>query len=156
MMVSMPVVVAVRMIMVFMMFMVFMVFMMFMVFIMLKVPMRRHRIGAAFRIERRLDDDDLGAEPRQKRFDRRVPAQPQPIGEDLYRHMAVAEIPGEPCERIEIARDEMPRALTATMAAEFARIFKALGFTYVTLDLEGFRSGSMNAMLAAESLTQPR
>ncbi|HEV2114357.1 MAG TPA: ATP-dependent sacrificial sulfur transferase LarE, partial [Terriglobales bacterium] len=40
--------------------------------------------------------------------------------------------------RIEIARDELPRALHPTMAAEFTRIFKALGFTYVTLDLEGF------------------
>ncbi|HYN15052.1 MAG TPA: ATP-dependent sacrificial sulfur transferase LarE [Terriglobales bacterium] len=49
--------------------------------------------------------------------------------------------------RLEIAPEEMPRALTPAMAAEFARIFKAFGFTYVTLDLEGFRSGSMNAML---------
>jgi uncharacterized protein len=38
------------------------------------------------------------------------------------------------------------------MAAEFARIFKALGFAYVTLDLEGFRSGSMNALLPAAEL----
>ena len=49
--------------------------------------------------------------------------------------------------RIEIAREELPRAMTMEMAAEFTRIFKALGFLYVTLDLEGFRSGSMNALL---------
>lgn len=49
--------------------------------------------------------------------------------------------------RVEIAREELDRALNPAMAAEFARIFKALGFTYVTLDLEGFRSGSMNALL---------
>lgn len=55
--------------------------------------------------------------------------------------------------RIEIAPDELPRALSAAMAAEFARIFKALGFAYVTLDLEGFRSGSMNAVLPVEILT---
>lgn len=54
--------------------------------------------------------------------------------------------------RIEIAADEMPRALTPAMAAEFTRTFKALGFLYVTLDLEGFRSGSMNALLPAASL----
>ena len=54
--------------------------------------------------------------------------------------------------RIEIARDELPRALNPEMAAEFTRIFKALGFAYVTLDLEGFRSGSMNAVLAVEKL----
>jgi uncharacterized protein len=49
--------------------------------------------------------------------------------------------------RIEIAREELPRALDQQMTVEFARIFKALGFTYVTLDLEGFRSGSLNALL---------
>jgi uncharacterized protein len=54
--------------------------------------------------------------------------------------------------RLEIARDELPRALTVEMANEFAVIFKALGFLYVTLDLEGFRSGSMNDMLPIDSL----
>lgn len=54
--------------------------------------------------------------------------------------------------RIEIAQDELPRALDPKMAAEFSRIFKALGFQFVTLDLEGFRSGSMNALLPAETL----
>ena len=49
--------------------------------------------------------------------------------------------------RIEIAREEMPRALTPEMAVKFTRIFKVLGFKFVTLDLEGFRSGSMNALL---------
>ena len=49
--------------------------------------------------------------------------------------------------RIEIAREDLPRALNPEMAVEFTHIFKALGFTYVTLDLEGFRSGSMNAVL---------
>jgi len=56
--------------------------------------------------------------------------------------------------RIEIARDELPRALSPEMADEFTRIFKALGFSYVTLDLEGFRSGSMNAGLPLEILTK--
>jgi len=56
--------------------------------------------------------------------------------------------------RIEIARDELARAMTLEMAAEFARTFTALGFAYVTLDLEGFRSGSMNALLPAESLAR--
>ena len=57
--------------------------------------------------------------------------------------------------RIEIARLELPRAMTPAMAAEFTRIFKALGFKYVTLDLEGFRSGSMNAILAIDNLRKP-
>jgi pyridinium-3,5-biscarboxylic acid mononucleotide sulfurtransferase len=54
--------------------------------------------------------------------------------------------------RIEIARDEMERALTPAMAAEFTAIFKALGFQFVTLDLEGFRSGSMNTLLPLQQL----
>jgi len=54
--------------------------------------------------------------------------------------------------RIEIAREELARALDPAMAAEFTRIFKALGFKFVTLDLEGFRSGSMNSLLPAEEL----
>jgi uncharacterized protein len=54
--------------------------------------------------------------------------------------------------RIEIAREELSRALTPEMAAEFTRIFKPLGFKFVTLDLEGFRSGSMNTLLPAETL----
>jgi pyridinium-3,5-biscarboxylic acid mononucleotide sulfurtransferase len=54
--------------------------------------------------------------------------------------------------RVEIAREELERALTAAMAAEFTRIFKGLGFKFVTLDLEGFRSGSMNSLLPADDL----
>ena len=56
--------------------------------------------------------------------------------------------------RIEIAKDELPGALTSTMASEFTRIFKALGFTFVTLDLEGFRSGSMNSLLPLDQLSR--
>jgi len=49
--------------------------------------------------------------------------------------------------RIEIARDELERALTLEMAHCFTSIFKALGFKYVTLDLEGYRQGSLNEVL---------
>ena len=56
--------------------------------------------------------------------------------------------------RIEIAADEMSRALASEMAAEFTRIFKDLGFKFVTLDLEGFRSGSMNSLLPASQLAR--
>lgn len=54
--------------------------------------------------------------------------------------------------RIEISPEELPRALDPAMAAQFTKIFKALGFKFVTLDLEGFRSGSMNALLPAVDL----
>lgn len=49
--------------------------------------------------------------------------------------------------RIEIAPAELPKALTPEMAAAFTAIFKPLGFHYVTLDLEGYRQGSLNAAI---------
>ncbi len=49
--------------------------------------------------------------------------------------------------RIEIAPEELERAMNPAMARQFAAIFKALGFHYVTLDLEGYRQGSLNAVL---------
>jgi len=49
--------------------------------------------------------------------------------------------------RIEIAPQELPKALTADMAQKFTAIFKPLGFHYVTLDLEGYRQGSLNEPL---------
>ena len=48
---------------------------------------------------------------------------------------------------LEIAREEMARALSLDMAQRFTSIFKALGFKYVTLDLEGYRQGSLNEVL---------
>ena len=43
--------------------------------------------------------------------------------------------------------DLVERAMTADMARQFTAIFKPLGFHYVTLDLEGYRQGSLNAVL---------
>jgi uncharacterized protein len=58
--------------------------------------------------------------------------------------------------RIEIAKDELPRALTPENAQAFSAIFKPLGFLYVTLDLEGYRQGSLNAALPAIVKTAPQ
>ena len=49
--------------------------------------------------------------------------------------------------RIEIAEDELPRALDARMAQRMSAALKALGFKYVSLDLEGYRTGSLNESL---------
>jgi len=49
--------------------------------------------------------------------------------------------------RIEIAKDELARALTPEMARAFVEIFKPLGFHYVTIDLEGYRQGSLNSVI---------
>ena len=49
--------------------------------------------------------------------------------------------------RVEIAPDELPRALTPEMAAAINARLKSIGFLYVSLDLEGYRQGSLNAAL---------
>jgi len=46
--------------------------------------------------------------------------------------------------RIEIARDEMARALEPETAAAIVRALKAAGYKYVSLDLQGYRMGSLN------------
>jgi len=52
--------------------------------------------------------------------------------------------------RIEVGRDELQKALNLEMAGTLTELFKRLGFKYVTLDLEGYRLGSLNEVLAPE------
>jgi uncharacterized protein len=49
--------------------------------------------------------------------------------------------------RVEIARPDLPRALTIETLDQITAALKPLGFTYVTLDTQGYRSGSMNDAL---------
>ena len=49
--------------------------------------------------------------------------------------------------RVEIAPEEMPRAMSPEMAASISARLKAAGFAYVALDLEGYRQGSLNEAL---------
>jgi uncharacterized protein len=55
--------------------------------------------------------------------------------------------------RVEIARTELPRALTMEMLDAITTALKQEGFQYVTLDTAGFRSGAMNEILPVEMLT---
>jgi uncharacterized protein len=54
----------------------------------------------------------------------------------------------EKLARVEISLEELPRAMAPEMAAAIAARLKAAGFTYVALDLEGYRQGSLNESLA--------
>ena len=49
--------------------------------------------------------------------------------------------------RIEIAPEELPRALKMNLEQTLAERFQQLGFTSVTLDPQGYRQGSLNAAL---------
>jgi uncharacterized protein len=52
-----------------------------------------------------------------------------------------------PIARLEIGRDEMPRALEPEIADAIDRALRALGYQHVTLDLRGYRLGSLNDAL---------
>jgi uncharacterized protein len=56
--------------------------------------------------------------------------------------------------RVEIARNELPRALSMEMMDAITAALKQAGFQYVTLDCTGFRSGSLNAILPVEVLAR--
>jgi pyridinium-3,5-biscarboxylic acid mononucleotide sulfurtransferase len=55
--------------------------------------------------------------------------------------------------RIEIAREDLHRALSLPIFEKITAAIKPLGFLYVTIDTEGYRSGSMNDVLPASSIT---
>jgi uncharacterized protein len=74
-------------------------------------------------------------------------------GEEILREFGFREFRvrhHDQLVRIEIAPAEMDRVLRKDLVAELARRFRELGFKYVTLDLEGFRSGSMNEVLGPQ------
>ncbi len=54
--------------------------------------------------------------------------------------------------RIEVPLEELPGLAVPEVRDELVRVFRELGFKFVTLDLEGFRSGSLNVLIAPESL----
>ncbi|MGP0065526.1 MAG: hypothetical protein ACLQGP_18220 [Isosphaeraceae bacterium] len=54
--------------------------------------------------------------------------------------------------RIEVPLDDLPRLVDLDVRGELIAAFRALGFKFVTLDLEGFRSGSFNNVIPVESL----
>jgi uncharacterized protein len=54
--------------------------------------------------------------------------------------------------RIEVSPNDLPRLVELELRGELIATFRSLGFKFVTLDLEGFRSGSMNSVIPVESL----
>jgi len=56
--------------------------------------------------------------------------------------------------RIEVPAEEISRLLDDEVRTKIVAHLKSLGFTYVTLDLQGYRTGSMNEVLAADIKNQ--
>jgi uncharacterized protein len=67
-----------------------------------------------------------------------------------YREFRVRLHEGE-LARIEVPVAELPRLADPAVAADLVRRLKELGFRFVTLDLEGFRSGSLNTLVSLEN-----
>src|SRR5262249_49546382 len=67
-----------------------------------------------------------------------------------YRECRVRLHEGE-LARVEVPADTLPRLADPAWRAGLVRRLKELGFQYVTLDLEGFRSGSLNVLVSVES-----
>lgn len=57
--------------------------------------------------------------------------------------------------RVEVPIEELPALVAPGVREELVSIFRALGFKFVTLDLQGFRSGSLNTLVPLESLQRP-
>jgi uncharacterized protein len=57
--------------------------------------------------------------------------------------------------RIEVPLDELPRLTQPEVRDALIQAFRALGFKFITLDLEGFRSGSLNGLIPLEILQRP-
>jgi uncharacterized protein len=53
--------------------------------------------------------------------------------------------------RIEVPREDMHIFLDEDVSKEIVQRFKSLGYTYITLDLQGYRMGSMNEPLKGKS-----
>jgi uncharacterized protein len=56
--------------------------------------------------------------------------------------------------RIEISRTELPQALTLEALDRITAALRPLGFLYITLDTQGYRSGSMNEVLPTSAITR--
>ena len=95
---------------------------------MMIMSVRTLRVGAAFRIEGRLDRCQARAQPFQHRLEHSVRPHAQPIGENLHRHVTITEMPGETRQMCEIAAanfDErlgLDHDIDETAVVEFERI----------------------------------
>lgn len=75
-------------------------------------------------------------------------------GEDFIRKLGFREFRvrvHDELARLEIAPEELEKVLNVKITEKIAAEFQRLGFKYVTLDLQGYRSGAMNEVLESQS-----
>ena len=79
-------------------------------------------------------------------------------GEEILRHFGFRVFRvryHEALVRLEFSPEELPKALDMEMVALLTKEFKALGFKFITLDLEGYRSGALNEVLPLHPSQRP-
>ena len=64
--------------------------------VVMMVIVRLRVVSSTFGLEWRVDRDHLDAERREQLLDRRIALHPQPLLQDLHRHVTIAEMPGQP------------------------------------------------------------
>lgn len=80
-------------------------------------------------------------------------------GEEALRELGFREFRvrhHEEIVRLEFGGADLARALSPEMAARLTPIFKGLGYKYVTIDLQGYRTGSLNEVLVELQPQSPR
>jgi uncharacterized protein len=76
------------------------------------------------------------------------------LGESVLRRLGFGECRvryHDTVARIEVTAEALPRIVQADVRAELVRELRSLGFHYVTVDLQGFRSGSLNEVLPGQN-----
>ncbi len=64
-----------------------------------------------------------------------------------------SDVPAPSLARIELGQSELPRLLAEDAFAKVAAALKKIGYTHVTLDLQGYRRGSLNESVAIHAKT---
>lgn len=86
---------------------------------------------------------------------KRIDAAEQYVREALGLREFRVRLEANDLARLEVPVEAIPQFLAPEFRRELVGRLRSLGFRYITLDLEGFRSGSMNAVLPVESVQMP-
>lgn len=80
----------------------------------------------------------------------RIDAAEQFLARHGFSPLRVREHPGD-LARIEVAVDEVERLCCQPLMAEVTSYFQQLGYQFVTVDMDGFRSGNLNQLVTLDS-----
>jgi hypothetical protein len=115
-------------------------------------------IGAAFRLEWRLDHCYFGVERRQQVFDFGITAHPDPVRQQLGLDMPIAEVPGDARQRGQVARAGLDQRLRrrydfdASAILKHQQIVSAQPHPAVQFNIDGLAFGAYDPAFADAAL----